>query len=72
MLIRMLLAPVLLTCGLGVLWAQQNNNASQAPADNTKVNQRDRNPSEPTADQQKRRLDGPSAQPASTPRHRER
>jgi hyperosmotically inducible protein len=53
MLIRMLLAPVLLTCGLGVLWAQQDNNASQTPADNTKVNQRDRNPSEPTADQQK-------------------
>ncbi len=34
---------------LGVLWAQQE----QVPADNTKINQRDRNPDEPTADQQK-------------------
>ena len=33
--------------------ASQGNDASQAPADNTKVNQRDRNTNEPTADQQK-------------------
>jgi hyperosmotically inducible periplasmic protein len=34
--------------------AQQDNNAGQAaPADNTKVNQRDRDQSQPTADQQK-------------------
>jgi hyperosmotically inducible protein len=33
----------------GSLFAQQ----STAPADNTTVNQRDRNPNEPTADQQK-------------------
>src|SRR3981189_3692340 len=35
--------------GVGALSAQQ----SAAPADNTTVNQRDRNPNEPTADQQK-------------------
>ena len=35
--------------GIGGLSAQQ----SAAPADNTTVNQRDRNPNEPTADQQK-------------------
>lgn len=40
-----------LVSSFGLLWAQQDN--SQAPADNTKVNQRDRNQSEPTADQQK-------------------
>jgi hyperosmotically inducible periplasmic protein len=36
------------------LWAQQDQPAdAQAPADNTKVNQRDREKTEPTADQQK-------------------
>jgi hyperosmotically inducible protein len=50
-LLRMLLATALMSTG--VLWAQQGNDASQAPADNTKVNQRDRNANEPTADQQK-------------------
>ncbi len=35
-------------------WAQQDANSSQqAPADNTTVNQRDRNSASPTADQQK-------------------
>jgi hyperosmotically inducible protein len=39
---------------MGVVWAQQEPaNSAQQPADNTKINQRDRNPSEPTADQQK-------------------
>jgi hyperosmotically inducible periplasmic protein len=38
--------------GAGSLCAQQ----STAPADNTTVNQRDRNPNEPTADQQKNNL----------------
>lgn len=40
---------------IGLIWAQQEQLAtgSQVPADNTKVNQRDRNPNEPTADQQK-------------------
>src|SRR4051794_22302436 len=38
--------------GCVALWAQDSSTA-QAPADNTKVNQRDRNSNEPTADQQK-------------------
>jgi hyperosmotically inducible protein len=38
----------------GFLWAQTASTDSQdKPADNTKVNQRDRNKAEPTADQQK-------------------
>lgn len=36
-----------------VLWAQQEPATSGQPADNTKINQRDRNQNEPTADQQK-------------------
>jgi len=45
---------VLLGC-LSLVWAQQgtDTNQSPSPAYNTKVNQRDRNQSEPTADQQK-------------------
>ncbi len=39
--------------GLGVAWAQQDSGATAAPANNTKVNRRDRNKSEPTAQQQK-------------------
>lgn len=50
---RIALSGVLLMGSLGLLWAQQDSGASQAPADNTKVNQRDRNQNEPTADQQK-------------------
>jgi hyperosmotically inducible periplasmic protein len=50
-LTRTLLALMFLVSSFGLLWAQQDN--SQAPADNTKINQRDRNQSEPTADQQK-------------------
>jgi hyperosmotically inducible periplasmic protein len=39
---------------VGLGWAQQAPATSgQAPADNTKVNQRDRDQNEPTADQQK-------------------
>jgi hyperosmotically inducible protein len=39
---------------VGLVWAQQEPaTSSQTPADNTKTNQRDRNQSEPTADQQK-------------------
>ncbi len=49
--IKALLAQFVLLGGLGALWAQQD---AQAPAaDNTKINQRDRDKSEPTADQQK-------------------
>ena len=49
---RTLLTAMFLVSSLGAIWAQDNG-ASQVPADNTKVNQRDRNPNEPTADQQK-------------------
>ena len=50
---RTLLATAFLVSSIGLVWGQQDNNASQVPADNTKVNQRDRNANEPTADQQK-------------------
>jgi hyperosmotically inducible periplasmic protein len=49
--IKALLAQFVLLGSLGVLWAQQDT--QDQPADNTKVNQRDRNKAEPTADQQK-------------------
>ena len=53
-LTRILLSGIFLMSSFSLLWAQQdNNNASQVPADNTKVNQRDRNQNEPTAEQQK-------------------
>jgi osmotically-inducible protein OsmY len=52
-LARTLLGGIFVASSFGLLSAQQDNSASQAPADNTKVNQRDRNPNEPTADQQK-------------------
>jgi hyperosmotically inducible protein len=53
-LARTLLAGIFLFSSLGLLCAQQDNsNAAPVPADNTKVNQRDRNQNEPTADQQK-------------------
>ena len=53
-LARTLLTGIFLFSSLGLLCAQQDNsNSSQVPADNTKVNQRDRNQNEPTADQQK-------------------
>ncbi len=49
--ISVLLATFVLS--LGVLWAQESqSNAAAARPDNTKVNQRDRNQVEPTADQQ--------------------
>src|ERR1700745_704773 len=50
---RTLLTGLFLLSSLGLLSAQQDNSPSRAPADNTKVNQRDRNQAEPTADQQK-------------------
>jgi len=53
MLKRTLLLQVFLLSSFGLLCAQQGTPASQAPADNTKVNERDRNQAEPTADQQK-------------------
>lgn len=53
--VKALLTQLVLLGSLGVLWAQQDANTNQdhPAADNTKVNQRDRNKSEPTADQQK-------------------
>jgi hyperosmotically inducible protein len=50
---RTLLVQAFLLGSLGLLWGQQESNAPRAPADNTKVNQRDRNKAEPTAEQQK-------------------
>jgi hyperosmotically inducible periplasmic protein len=50
---RTLITASFLLSSLGLLSAQPGNHASQAPADNTKVNQRDRNQAEATADQQK-------------------
>jgi len=52
-LARTLSIAVFLTGSLAPLWSQQDGSSQQAPADNTKVNQRDRNANEPTADQQK-------------------
>jgi hyperosmotically inducible periplasmic protein len=49
--VKALLAQFVLLSSMGLLWAQQDTQG--APADNTKVNQRDRDKSEPTADQQK-------------------
>ena len=52
-LMRILLTQVFLLSSFGLVWGQQSSNPSQAPSDNTKVNERDRNQAEPTADQQK-------------------
>jgi len=49
-----LLTLIISISAMGVVWAQQEPATSgQQPADNTKMNQRDRNQNEPTADQQK-------------------
>ena len=50
---KTVLAPAILLGSVTLLWGWQDPNAGQMPADNTKVNQRDRNQTEPTADQQK-------------------
>ena len=47
-----LMALMMLMGNFVFVWAQQDQPA-QAPADNTKINQRDREKTEPTADQQK-------------------
>jgi hypothetical protein len=55
--IKALLAHFFLLGSLGLLSAQQDTSTAQdQPADNTKVNQRDRSASEPTADRQKETL----------------
>jgi len=53
--VKALVAHLVLMSSLTFLWAQQDAGANQEPppADNTKVNQRDRSQSEPTADRQK-------------------
>ena len=49
-----LIALIILAGSFGLIWAQQDApGGAQAPADNTKINQRDRDKTEPTADQQK-------------------
>jgi hyperosmotically inducible protein len=50
---RTLFVGVMVMSSFGLLGAQQDNNASPVPADNTKANQRDRSQNEQTADQQK-------------------
>lgn len=53
-LVKALMAQLVLMSSLGMLWARQDAETNQSPpADNTKVNQRDRNQSEATADRQK-------------------
>ena len=49
---KAVLTQLVLLSSLSLLWAQQDS-SSQAPPDNTKVNQRDRTQTESTADQQK-------------------
>ena len=49
-----LLTLVVILSAMGMVWAQQDPaTGGQQPADNTKMNQGDRNQNEPTADQQK-------------------
>jgi hyperosmotically inducible protein len=50
--LRALLIQIFLMTTLTLTWSQVNSSA-QVPADDTKVNQRDRDKAEPTADQQK-------------------
>jgi len=54
-IVKAMVAQLVLMTSLGLLWAQQDTGATQSPpsADNTKVNQRDRNDAESTADRQK-------------------
>lgn len=51
--ITIFLSMFLMMGAIGVGLAQQDPNSEAQPADNTKVNQRDRDKSQPTADQQK-------------------
>jgi hyperosmotically inducible periplasmic protein len=52
---KALIAQLVLISSLSLVWARQGTDASQNPpaADNTRTNQRDQNPSEPTASKQK-------------------
>ena len=52
--LRFLTLIIISVSSMGVVWAlQEPATSGQQPADNTKINQRDRNQNEPTADQQK-------------------
>ena len=51
--VKAILAQLLLMSMAGLLWAQDSTPMQEQPADNTKVNERDRSKAEPTADQQK-------------------
>jgi hyperosmotically inducible periplasmic protein len=53
--VKALIAELVLLSSVSLLWAQQDTDAAQPPSavDNTKINQRDKNQSEPTADSQK-------------------
>ena len=53
--VKALIAQLVLISSMSLLWAQQDTDAAQpsAAADNTKINQRDKNQSEATADSQK-------------------
>ena len=53
--LRLTFQSFVLTCLLTGTWglASAQDSSQQAPPDNTKVNERDKNKSEPTADQQK-------------------
>jgi hypothetical protein len=53
LLFQTALSATLLITGCALASAQQTTDQSATPADNTKMNQRDRNANEPTADQQK-------------------
>jgi len=46
---------LILLCNLGWVSAQQDNNP-QSPLNNTRINKRDRNQTQPTADQQKENM----------------
>lgn len=50
---KLFMRAMLVIVVLGGLAVAQQDNSQQVPADNTKVNQRDRSQNEPTADQQK-------------------
>ena len=56
----------------GTCLIAQDQNTTPAPADNTRMNQRDRDPSQPTADQQREQSLRPRYHAAGSPFHRKR
>ena len=53
---RTVLLALILLCNLSWVSAQQDNSNPQGAPDNTRINKRDRNQNEPTADQQKENM----------------